>query len=232
MNAYARSPVARPPDHDVRALGARVGRAQTRRSPRPGRWPTADRGVAPIRRAVRLPGVHVDRDRVNCEGGPAIAATRPAAADHGDGAPRVTPPVLLPAAMTRSREPGRRAWRPVDSCTGPRHERLLDEGADAQGGRARCRLERHRLPRVVGVKQWQVAASAGAALPHTARQLSTTKSPGATCDSGADRFDDAGSPWPSGRELVGDAALAIVQAAWQPQACTATTACPVPGRGR
>ena len=49
--------------------------------------------------------------------------------------------------------------------------------------------------------------------PHTARQLRTTKSPGATpVTSGADRFDDArGLVAEQEREVVADAAFAVVQ---------------------
>ena len=92
---------------------------------------------------------------------------------------------------------------------------LLGEGADPQRRRRGGAVgQRHLLRGVVGGEAVpRPAPPARPALPHTARQLSTTKSPGATSvTSGADRLDDAGGlVAEQEREVVVDGALAVVQ---------------------
>ena len=118
------------------------------------------------------------------DGGVAHAA----AAEHGDGVASVTSPVLTAApkpAMTPQPSRPTASGRASGSTLvhWPAATRvLLGEGADAQRRRQLGAVRQgHLLGGVVRVEdRWGCAPSAGPALPHTARQFRTTKSPGAT----------------------------------------------------
>ena len=137
--------------------------------------------------------------------------------------PRPTPPVFTRRAEAghhaAAEQPGglgpRRAGRPSSHWPGG-DERLLGEGADAERrATARCRPSSVIFwVALCVVKQYQGRPRRQERhSPHTARQLRTTKSPGATpVTSGADRLDDPGGlVAEQEREVVVDAALAVVQ---------------------
>ncbi len=108
----------------------------------------------------QLPGIDVDRDHLagpGQGGGRDGGVADPAATDHGDGVASRHSPGIDRGAESGHDAAADQACRlgasgPVDgdALTG-RHQRLVGEGADSEGGRQRCAVgQGHGLGRVLG----------------------------------------------------------------------------------